>query len=57
MHQHRLMAGLRPDPLGELKRVPPGSLAAVGAMEGNTAQLGALCGEEGVGGSAWKGRR
>ena len=29
------MAGLRPDPQGELKR-SPGPLAAVGAMEGNT---------------------
>src|SRR5208282_2977891 len=34
MHQKRLAAGLRPDPLGELERSlrPP---SAVGAMEGN----------------------
>ena len=35
MHQKRLVAGLRPDPLGE-QLSSPSSLAAVGALEGNT---------------------
>jgi hypothetical protein len=34
-HQKRLAAGLRPDPLGELKRSPD-TLAAVGAIPGKT---------------------
>jgi hypothetical protein len=52
MHQKRLAAGLRPDPLGSLS-APPCPLSAVGAMEGNNSpvQLGAHCGEEEGGGS------
>ena len=48
MHTKRLAAGLRPDPLGELKRSPR-PLAAV--EEDNyslSPQFGAHCGEGGI---------
>ena len=47
MHQKRLATGLRPDPLGELKRSPR-PLAAVGKDNYNLSpQFGAHCGEGG----------
>ena len=47
MHQKRLAAGLRPDPLGELKRSQD-LLAAVGEYNYNLSpQFGAHCGEGG----------
>ena len=56
MHQKRLAAVLRPDPLGELS-APRDPLAAVGEENCNLyPQFGAHCG--GVGnGSAWNGQR
>ena len=45
MHQKRLAAGLRPDPLGELKRSPR-PLTAVGEDNYSLSpQFGAHCGE------------
>ena len=49
MHQKRLAAGLRPDPLGELKRSPR-PLAEVGQDNYNLSpQFGTHFGEEGGG--------